>query len=239
MFRQMTLGLAAVVVGFCVSSTANAIVLQTIEADEAYYTFGANVSANSGIRLLGDKAADIGFPDFQSISFLKFDQSDLPTTPFGPGGASAFLVLQQDNSLAPTLIPSSTRRPVVLSVYDVNAIFDPVDGNVDDIDYGLDGANSIATKSVGNNGFYRWDITDLVNQWILDPSSNNGLALSGLFGNTDIDGRNSYGIFHTVGSIAGLAPSIFVISEPPIVALLAFGLVAVFLRRPVGNRATQ
>ena len=239
MFRQMTLGLTAVVVGFCVSSTANAIVLQTIEADDAYYTFGANVSANSDIRLLGDKAADIGFPDFQSISFLKFDQSDLPTTPFVPGGPSAFLVLQQDNSLAPTLIPSSTRRPVVLSVYDLNAIFDPINGNLADIDYGLNGANSIATTSVGNNGFYRWDITELVNQWILDPLTNNGLALSGLFGNTNIDDRNSYGIFHTVGSATGAAPAIFVLSEPPVIAMLAIGLLAVFLRRPVRSEATQ
>ena len=239
MFRQMTLGLTAVVVGFCVSSTANAVVLQTIAADDAYYTFGANVSANSGIRLLGDKAADIGFPDFQSISFLRFNQSDLPTTPFGPGGPIVELVLQQDRSLAPTLIPASNNRPVVLSVYDLNGIFDPINGNLADIDYGLDGANSIATTAVGNDGFYRWNITELVNQWILDPLSNNGLALSGLFGNTNIDDRNSYGIFHTVGSATGAAPTLFVVSEPPVVMLLTIGLLIVLLGRSVSSRMTR
>ncbi|MEM7225834.1 MAG: DNRLRE domain-containing protein [Pseudomonadota bacterium] len=233
MARRLTLGLAAAAIGFCVASTAQAGVIQTVTASDAYYTFGPNVSANSGLRLLADKAADIGFPDLQSISFLMFDQSDLPSTPLGPSGLTAELVLQHDNSLASTLIPASDDRPVFLSVYALTASFDAVNGNLGNIDYGVDGANGFATAEIGDNGFYRWDITELVDQWILNPSTNNGLALSGLFGNVDIDGRNSYGIFHTAGATAGLEPafSVVTVSEPSTAAIFLMGLSALFLRR--------
>jgi hypothetical protein len=93
---------------------------------------------------------------------------------------------------------------------------DDATGNIADIDYGTDGSNAISTVVVGDNGLYNWDVTSLVSSWLADPSTNNGLALSGLFGNVNLDGRNSYGIFHTVGSTAGLPPTltISVVPEP-------------------------
>ena len=176
-------------------------------ASDAYYTFGPNVSANSDLRLLVDKAADIGFPDLQSISFLKFDS--FPTLPEGEN-FRAILKLQQETDLleiGEPLIPATDDRPLSVSVYNLLAPFDDVNGNIADIDYGVDGANAIATTLVGDNGVYNWDITSLVNQWIEDPSSNNGLALSGLFGNVN-DGRNAYAGLITVGTQEGRAPTI-------------------------------
>ena len=235
MFVHLRSGIAAFVVSSCFVAVANAAPIQPILASDAYYTFGPNVSANSGSRLLADKAADIGFPSLQSISFLKFDQASLPGSTLKSRNRRALLTLQQDSGLAPTLIPASDGRPVSLSIYGLTAAFDSINGNLGDIDYGIDGASAIATELVGDNGLYRWDITDLVDQWISTPSSNNGFAVSGLFGNTDIDGRNSYGIFHTVGSATGLAPSVIVaVPEPSTFGMLFAGMTVLFL---IGRRS--
>jgi hypothetical protein len=72
-----------------------------------------------------------------------------------------------------------------------------------------------------------WSVTALVDDWIrgaLPPI----LAISGVFGNVDLDGRNSYATFHTVGSTAGLRPVIDVapIPLPAPAALLAAALAA-------------
>lgn len=224
--RKTSLRFLTIVAVVCSVSSVKAM---PIHASDAYYTFGPNVSANSGIRLLADKAADIGFPDFQSISFLKFDHSDLPSSTLEDNNLQAFLTLEQDFSLAPTLISASIDRPLSLSIYSLTGAFDPVNGNHTEINYGVDGANAIATTQIGNDGFYSWDITSLVDDWITSPSSNNGFALSGLFGNADIDGRNSYGIFHTVGSTSGLAPNINVVPEPLIFGLFGMGLVIIYI----------
>lgn len=231
MFRKVFLGLASVTFCLAAAPAAKASVIQTVSASEAYYMFGPNVSANSGARLLADKAADIGFPDLQSVSFLRFDQGDLPTTTLASRGLTARLTLQQDNNLASTLIPASNERPLSLSIYGLTNVFDAVNGNLADIDYGADGANAIATTLVGDNSLYHWDITSLIDEWITTPALNFGFALSGLFGNSDIDGRNSYGIFHTVGSTTGLAPSFAIVSvpEPSTFVILALGLLAVLL----------
>lgn len=199
-----------------------------IQAIDSYYTFGANVSSNSGTRLLADKAADIGFPFLQSISFLQFDAGDLPSATLA-ANEIAVLSLQHDPSLAPTLIPASNARPVSLSVYGATGTWDPVNGNLADIQYGLNGASAFAKTFVGDAGIYKWDITQLINDFISAGTSTSQtfLALSGLFGNTDIDGRNSYGIFHAPGSNTGLGPqiSIEVIPLPLPAVLLITGII--------------
>ena len=188
--------------------------LTTLAATGAYYTFAGNVSSNSNLRLLGDKAPVLGFEGLETISFLQFDPTALPDTLLDQS-FSATLTLQHDPSLAPTLIPATDDRPVNLSIYDLNAPFDATQpgGNLDDIDYGENGVNAIATTSIGNDGVYGWDITELVVEWAINATNNDGLAISGIFGNVDIDGRNSYGIFHTVGSTTGLVPTLTITSS--------------------------
>ena len=179
----------------------------TLIATDTYYTFAGNVSSNSGTRLLGDKATVIGFEGFETISFLQFDPSAiadaLPDQSF-----RATLTLQHDPSLASTLIPATDDRPVNLSIYDLDAPFDPTKdgGNLEDIDYGANGGNAIATTSIGDAGLYRWNITELVAEWAIEPTNNDGLAISGVFGNVNIDDRNSYGIFYAEGTTEGLEP---------------------------------
>ena len=131
--------------------------------------------------------------------------------------------MEQDSSLASTLIPASNSRSVSLSIYNLTGAFDSVNGNIANIDYGVNGANAIAATQIGDDGSYSWDITTLVDSWITSLASNNGLALSGVFGNVNTDGRNSYGIFHTVGSTTGFAPHL-VVPEPSVHAIFGIGI---------------
>ena len=193
-----------------------------ILATGGYYTFGPGVSGNSGIRLLADKAADIGFPGLQSVSFLQFGAGDLPGATLA-SNQRAILSLEHDPSLASTLIPASDARPLSLSVYGATGTWDPVNGNLADIQYGLNGASAFATTLIGDAGIYTWDITTLINSFISGgaTTSQTFFALSGLFGNTNTDGRNSYGVFHTVGSDGGLVPQITIQTIPlPLPAIL-------------------
>ncbi|NJR62440.1 MAG: hypothetical protein HC769_28720 [Cyanobacteria bacterium CRU_2_1] len=179
----------------------------TLPALDAYYTYEGNISARSNVRLLADKANVIGFPGRETFSFLQFDPASLPTDLLDQE-FTVTLTLQQDSSLASTLIPATDDRPVSLSVYDLTAPFNDTQpgGNIADIAYGENGANTVDTIEVGNDGLYNWDITTLIQQWAIDPTNNDGLAISGFYGNVDTDGRNSYGIFHTVGSTTGQVP---------------------------------
>ncbi|MDJ0518091.1 MAG: DNRLRE domain-containing protein [Trichodesmium sp. MO_231.B1] len=204
-------------------SGANADTVNIL-ADDAYYTFREAVSANSDFRLLVDKATTIGLSPQDTFSFLKFDSDDFSS--LAGKNYQAILTLQQETSLASFLIPATDANPLNVSVYNLTAPFDDVNGNIPDIDYGVDGTNAIVTTAVGDNGIYSWDISSLVNTWIESPETNNGIALSGLFGNVDINGRNSYGIFYTVGATEGLAPTLALtpVPEPTsILGLLAFG----------------
>ncbi|MEM9212789.1 MAG: SGNH/GDSL hydrolase family protein [Cyanobacteria bacterium P01_F01_bin.150] len=179
-----------------------------LTATDAYYTFSGSISSNS-TRLLGDKATAIGLEGLDTISFLQFDPMALPETLLDQA-FSATLTLEHDASLADSLIPATDDRPVILSIYDLDAPFDDTKpgGNLADIDYGENGANAIAVTSVGDDGLYSWDVTELIAEWAVDTTQNDGLAISGIFGNENLDDRNSYGIFHTVGSTDGLVPTL-------------------------------
>jgi len=57
------------------------------------------------------------------------------------------------------------------------------------------------------------------------------LALSGVFGNVDIDGRNSYAAMHAVGSESGLSPRLKIapIPVPAPLAMLAVAIGVIIL----------
>jgi len=193
-----------------------------VTATESYFTFAGNISGTSDIRLLSDKATAIGFDGFDTLSFIEFDLSGLS---FDSESISATLQLTYDAVLTQpaNLIPATADRPVNVSVYDLTEPFDNVDGNVDDIDYGVDGANAIATATVGADGLYTWDISSLVAEWLATDTPDTDLAISGVFGNVDIDGRNSYASFYPAGAATSLAPTIVIetVPEPISVAALA------------------
>lgn len=215
----------------------------TIAAVEGYYVF-RGVSPNT-TRLLADKAPAIGFPDIPSISFLRFDAGDLPGAPLGPRGLRATLILDHDpDALRGTLIPASDLRPVSLGIFAVDGAWSReagTDGNKADILYGPNGSGAFDTRLVGDPGLYRWNITALVDRWIL-RELNPILAISGVFGNVDLDGRNSYATFHTVGTTSGFAPTLDVapIPLPLPIALLssALALMMALKRRKRNNFAT-
>lgn len=204
-----------------------------VPAVDAYYTFGANVSSNSDTRLLSDKATVIGFAGLETISFLQFDFSSLPVDAFAAGIRQASLELEHDSALAGTLIPATADRPVSVSIYGITAPFDNVNGNVDDIDYGVDGANAFATTFVGADGIYSWDLTSLVSDLAATSASEVDLTLSGVFGNVNTDDRNSYASFYPVGATAGLAPrlSIQTVPEPSTMLGAAFLFGGLLTRR--------
>ncbi|MEM1129637.1 MAG: hypothetical protein AAGH83_03845 [Pseudomonadota bacterium] len=204
----------------------------TFKAVEAYYTFGSGVSSNQ-TRLLADKASVIGFPGLDTVSFLRFAPGDLPSETLGDKRMRALLVLEHDpDELAGTLIPASDARPVSVSAYGLGGMWDPVGGNLADIMYGTDGAAAVATTMVGDPGRYRWDITELVDSWITDASLPTALSLSGVFGNVNIDDRNSYGAFHTVSSTTGLMPTVRVAPVPlPATLLVLLSALPLLSRR--------
>ena len=186
----------------------------SISATEAYYTFGENVSSNT-TRLLSDKATVIGFPGLETISFLLFDPADLPSTPLAPRNLRATLKLEHDpDALADTLIPASDARPVRASVYALGGTWDPVSGNLADIQYGPGGADAVSRTLIGDPGVYSWNVTELIDEWITGAQGLTALSLSGVFGNVNIDDRNSYATLHTVGSSTGLVPHLEIAPVP-------------------------
>lgn len=209
-----------------------------VPASDAYYTFRGNVSGNSDVRLLAGKATAIGFPGQDAISFIAFDRSLLPS--FRPEGGQALLRLEHDPTLGSFLIDATDAAPVSLSAYafnnppgtDFDPTFDPVNGNTFSVNYGPEGANAVATTVVGDAGVYTWDISSLFDRWLADPDAVAALAISGIYGNVGGDGRNAYGIFHTVGSLDGLAPELHVTPLPGAAPLLLTGGIALYwLRR--------
>ena len=198
-----------------------------VPASDSYFTFAGNISDTSDIRLLSDKATAIGFEGLDTISFLQFDLSALQTPELQAKFQKATLKLEYDSVLTEpaNLIPATPDRPVNVSVYGLTAPFDAVNGNVDDIAFGVDGKQAISTATVGADGIYTWDITTLVRQWLTDSEPNTDLALSGVFGNVDIDGRNSYASFYPAGTTEGLAPTLVVKTVPEPASLAALVLV--------------
>ena len=207
----------------------------SVPASDSYFTFAGNISGSSDIRLLSDKATAIGFEGFDTISFLQFDLSALQTPEIQDDFLNATLKLEYDSVLTEpaNLIPATAARPVNVSVYGLTAPFDNVNGNVDTIAFGADGADAIATETIGADGIYSWDITTLVSQWLTDATTDTDIALSGVFGNVNIDDRNSYASFYPAGATAGLSPTIVVETVPEPASLIALLLVGgcVFLSK--------
>ncbi|MEL7313414.1 MAG: PEP-CTERM sorting domain-containing protein [Cyanobacteria bacterium J06559_3] len=212
---------AAVVAIAAFSPAATAAVFQ-VPASDGYFTFAGNISENSDVRLLSDKATVIGFEGFETLSFLQFDLTGLPLDTIETDLVKASLLLEHDSDLAGTLIPATADRPVSVSAYGLTAPFDDVNGNVDDIDFGVDGANAIATTSVGADGVYSWDLTDLISYLASSDSEGFDVSLNGVFGNVNTDDRNTYASFYPVGATAGLSPQLKIqtVPEPASVAAL-------------------
>ncbi|MEM8827920.1 MAG: pre-peptidase C-terminal domain-containing protein [Cyanobacteria bacterium P01_G01_bin.19] len=177
-----------------------------ITADTGFFTFGENVSESSDRRLLSDKATVIGFAGLETISFLEFELGEISQSIV----TNAELILEHDADLAETLIPATADRPVSVSAYEVTAPLDEVNGNLDDINYGEEGANGIATTVVGEDGIYSWDVTELIQDELLNSNPGANVALSGVFGNENIDDRNSYASFYPVGTTDGLEPTLVI-----------------------------
>ena len=222
-FMSWSVGLVCTIISPTVFSSSAQASTFNQSASDSYFTFAGNISSSSDIRLLSDKATAIGFEGLDTISFIQFDLSSLQTPKVRNKFSQASLQLEYDPVLTEpaNLIPATSDRPVNVSVYDLNAPFDPVNGNVDDIDYGENGENAIATVSVGNGGIYSWDVTTLVKSWLNGAEADTDLALSGVFDNVNIDDRNSYASFFPAGATEGLAPTLVVQTVPEPASLAA------------------
>lgn len=176
---------------------------------DSYYTFAGNVSGNSDLRLLSDKATAIGFDGLDTNSFLQFEAVDTGGAVIPLISATLRLEHNEANLELARLIPATEDRPVNVSTYALEdgAEYDPVDGNDEDIDFGDNGANASATVSVGANGIYEWDVKELIEEPLFD-GEDMVIALSGVFGNTDTDGRNSYAGFFPTDATDGLEPTL-------------------------------
>lgn len=178
----------------------------TVTASEGYYTFGGNVSSNSDVRLLSDKATAIGFPGLDTNSFLNFE--GIPTSTKRSDILSMTLELEHDIALTElsSLIPATDERPVNVSIYGFKrgVEFDSTSGNDADIKFGRMGSKAVATELVGSSGVYEFDVSGLISQ--ISQSGELNVGVSGVFGNIDTDGRNSYASFHPVDALLGAEP---------------------------------
>lgn len=221
--KRSLIGLGWAIATPAIFSSSAQAATYSLSASDSYFTFAGNVSGTSDIRLLSDKASAIGFAGFDTNSFIQFDLSTLQIPNVQNKFSQATLQLEYDPVLTEpaNLIPATIDRPVNVSVYDLSAPFDRVNGNDADIDFGETGENAIATLSVGAEGIYNWDVTTLVKRWLTDNSDDTDLALSGVFGNVNIDDRNSYASFFPAGATEGLAPTLFVQTVPEPASLTA------------------
>ncbi|MEM7006903.1 MAG: DNRLRE domain-containing protein [Pseudomonadota bacterium] len=224
-----TIFLSAVI---ALASTASGAA--TFDATDSYYTFGFGVSSNQE-RLLADKAQEIGFAGLETISFILFDVSTFlaPSRPY-----RVSLQLEQDSGLAGTLIPAAIDRELVVGAYALDGTWDPVNGNLTDARYGNDGDAAFDLQTVRANGVYSWDVTELFREWLQTPASETAIVITGLFGNTDTDGRNTYASFYAANSLTGTGPQLVVTAVPlpaglPLIlaALCALGSVKTRRRR--------
>ena len=183
-------------------------ILTTVEipASEGYYTSEGDVTRFSNARLRSDKATAVELEGLDNISFLNFDLSSLSQSII----TKAELMLEHDSVLADTLTPATEDNPVSVSAYEITAPFDAVNGNVNDIDYGEAGSNAIATTLVGDDGIYSWDVTELIEDKLLNSNSEVDIALSGVFGNENTGDLNSYASFYPAGVTIGLEPTLIV-----------------------------
>ncbi|MEM1362741.1 MAG: hypothetical protein AAGF94_13660 [Pseudomonadota bacterium] len=200
----------------------------SLPAIDDYYTFVSAVSANSGTRLLVDKASAIpAIAGLDSTSFLLFDAGALPGASLAATRQKAILKLEYDPGLASTLIPATSARPLSVSVYGIDGMWDDTvggSGNLAGIDFGIDGSNAYTTTLVRDAGIYKWDVSDLVDDWIDGTRPLTALALSGLFGNVNDNDRNAYASFYAVGATDGAAASIHLAPIPlPSTAFLLMG----------------
>jgi hypothetical protein len=225
--RAAALAAAVLLVGV---GTATAAV--TVPAIDAYYAFRTVPSANT-TRLLADKATAIGLPGQDAISFVAFDRASLPAAI--PDGEKALLRLQHDTSLAGNLRLPSAERPLNLGAYGLFAPFNSDRdgrGNAFTVAFGPQGSSVIDVATITENGIYSWDVTETVKGWLADPDAITALAISGIYGNRDLDPFNAYGAFHTVGSSLGMAPNLHVTPLPAAAWMLLAALGGLYgLRR--------
>jgi hypothetical protein len=229
--RILTLTLGVMALSVASMASAN-----TMEAPCTYdrYT-GMNMTLiDRNYTLIGGMPdmADWGFP--WSPSLYKFDISALAE----PVQSAALEVEKIDGDMRQA---TATNR---LQVYAVDLLSDvetwPV---LDESQYG----DVIDTVVMGDNGFYSFDVTSLVNDWISGAKDNNGMALIVMSTSDwlDYDEDINPAAYVTLAGVPdpveypetlGAAPVIVTtpVPEPATLGLLALGGVVVLRRRRAG-----
>lgn len=75
------------------------------------------------------------------------------------------------------------------------------------------------TQIVGSDGFYYFDVTDIVNGWIVS-GENNGLVLAA----ENCPSGNSFSYLYGIGNSNGAAPILTAVPEPATIAFMSLGL---------------
>ncbi len=148
----------------------------TLNVDEVFYSaMGGGPFVKNYVLTCNTGAGEA----WESMAFLKFDLTDLPSAPV----PSAWLSLE---NIPPaggmTLTQPSEDEPVKISVQtvteDVSKITSGQIGVSDFQDNYI--GDEIDTAEITVNGFYYWDVTELVNAWI-GGADNYGFALTGRY----------------------------------------------------------
>lgn len=202
-----------------------------VALDTYSYSFGLQ---DNDRLIANDSATDT---DFNAFIALKFDLTNLPTEPV----SSAFLTLEKFNgALAGTTDDNTGDFAVYQPNWDVATLLPgpafPDGAPTSVTEFRSTGfGDEISRITLGDDGYYSWDITALVNAWI-GGADNLGLVITGIaLTNDDPENPAAFHNPYFVSSLGdGLAPVIAstAVPAPGAATLLgALGLCAARRRR--------
>lgn len=212
---------------------AQAATLATASADaDSYLAFNTN-NQTSVSTTIGRDIRPAGYEfNFATIEFDNTDLAGLTTA------GDKFLVIEllEFVTLGPAIggppsqISSSTGNATikVVGLDESYADYLGSPSNTAWYDTYLGDAAADATASATQAGLVYFDVTDVVNGWIDDPSSNNGFGLVVTAGDDLIEIGATDDFFPT----GTFSPILSSVPEPTSMALLALGGLATLRRRP-------
>ena len=179
-----------------------------------YNAMGTGWGSGSDYAMVGEYS---GFSP--SYAVMKFDVSDYTEAV----SETVYLKIEKYSGTAGGMFAASTdSNPLTVGVR--NALNDISGWS----EYDSSNVSSILTDTsvLGDDGFYYFDVTDIVNQWITS-GNNTGLVL----GVESCPSGNSFSYIYGIGNADGAAPVLTSVPEPATIGVMSLGALITALKR--------